>query len=153
MRARVATACVILAALAGACSSGGAAGSSAPATHATSGPSVQPAAQPANCPKQLGGGHFGLGTKVKITPQGFDPQILVTGMNLAVTWTNASSKPQSVHFDNWGAPVDSGPIAPGASWTFKAGHTGSVLYHSTLDGSLCGQLEIQLTGNGSEPGG
>ena len=32
-------------------------------------------------------------------------------------------------------------------------HTGSVLYHSTLDGSLCGQLEIQLTGNGSEPGG
>jgi hypothetical protein len=152
MRAGIATACVILAALAGACSSGGAAGSSAP-TQTNALTSAQPAAQPADCPKQLGSGHFGLGTKVKITPQGFDPQILVTGMNLNVKWTNASSKPQSVHFDNWGAPVDSGPIAPGASWTFKAAHTGSVLYHSTLDGSLCGQLEIQLTGNGSEPGG
>jgi plastocyanin len=101
----------------------------------------------------LGNGQFGLGTKVRITASGFDPQVLVTGMGLRVTWTNDSSSTQSVHFDNWGAAVDSGPIKPGQSWTFKADHTASVLYHSTYHPAFLGQLQIQLTGNGNEPGG
>ena len=101
----------------------------------------------------LGSGHFTIGKRVSIGATGFDPQVLVTGMGLNVTWTNGSSATQSVHFDNWGVPVDSGPIAPGKSWTFKAVHTGSVLYHSTFDPCFKGQVQIQLQGNGSEPGG
>ena len=101
----------------------------------------------------LGNGQFGLGTKVRITTSGFDPQVLVTGMGLRVTWTNDSSSTQSVHFDNWGVAVDSGPIKPGQSWTFKADHTASVLYHSTYQPAFLGQLQIQLTGTGNEPGG
>ena len=101
----------------------------------------------------LGAGHFKIGKQISIGAKGFDPQVLVTGMGLDVTWTNGSPTTQSVHFDNWGSPVDSGPIAPGKSWTFKAVHTGSVLYHSTFDPCLKGQVQIQLQGNGSEPGG
>ena len=101
----------------------------------------------------LGSGHFTIGTKVAIGQSGFDPQLLVTGMGLRVTWTNTSPTTQSVHFDNWETPVDSGPIAPGASWSFDAVHTGSILYHSTFDRCLKGQVQIQLTGNGNEPGG
>jgi plastocyanin len=101
----------------------------------------------------LGSGHFTIGKRVSIGTAGFAPQVLVTGMGLSVTWTNTSSTPQSVHFDNWESPVDSGPIAPGKSWSFTAAHTGSVLYHSTFDPCFKGQVEIQLMGNGSEPGG
>jgi plastocyanin len=115
------------------------AGSTAPAKCKDSGP--------------LGSGHFTIGKQVKIGTSGFEPQLLVTGMNLTVTWKNTSSTPQSVHFDNWETPIDSGPIAPGASWSFKAVHTGSVLYHSTFDPCFKGQVQIQLTGNGAEPGG
>src|SRR5262249_49753951 len=108
----------------------------------------------AQCPPgPLGNGTFTLGTKVRITAKGFKPQVLVTGMGLRVVWTNATSTTQSVHFDNWGETIDSGPIPPGGTWTFHATSTGSVLYHSTYSPTLCGQVQIQLTGNGTEPGG
>jgi plastocyanin len=113
-----------------------------------------PSSSPPSVPSSgLGNGQFGMGTKVRITASGFDPQVLVTGMGLRVTWTNDSPATQSVHFDNWGAAVDSGPIKPGQSWTFTADHTASVLYHSTYHPAFLGQLQIQLTGNGTEPGG
>jgi plastocyanin len=152
MSRRFAIACAVVALLAG-CSSGhGAAGSQQPAGSGTGG-DTSTSTKP-RCPSgQLGNGHFTLGRKVQITAKGFDPQVLVTGKGLHVVWTNTSSTTQSVHFDNWGSPVDSGPIPPGGNWTFHATSTGSVVYHSTYSPTLCGQLQIQLTGNGSEPGG
>jgi plastocyanin len=144
---RFAIACASLVLLAG-CSSGHATGSQ------QSGSSDPATSTKPECPSgALGNGHFKLGTKVQITAKGFDPQVLVTGKGLHVVWTNTSSATQSVHFDNWGSPVDSGPIPPGGSWSFHATSTGSVIYHSTYSPTTCGQLQIQLTGNGSEPGG
>jgi plastocyanin len=146
MRAAAVASLVLALVLPTGCSSSSAA--DPPASH------TQPAASTPSVPSSgLGNGQFGMGTKVRITSSGFQPQVLVTGMGLRVTWTNDSSTTQSVHFDNWGAAVDSGPIKPGQSWTFKADHTASVLYHSTYHPAFLGQLQIQLTGNGNEPGG
>jgi hypothetical protein len=69
-----------------------------------------------------------------------------------VTWHNDTSTPQSVYFDSWGGEHPySGTIAPGQSWKWKADRTGTVLYHSTFSPSACGQVQVQLTGVGSEP--
>jgi plastocyanin len=127
--------------------------SSTKAASAPSRPASSAAATGCKDSAPLGSGRFTIGKQIQIGAAGFEPQVLVTGMGLSVTWTNGSSTTQSVHFDNWESPVDSGPIAPGASWSFKAVHTGSVLYHSTFDPCFKGQVQIQLTGNGSEPGG
>jgi plastocyanin len=132
--------------LAAGCGTGSSGGSS---SAAQSGPGIGVSVPSSG----LGGGHFGMGTRVRITDAGFDPQVLVTAMGLKVTWVNDSGATESVHFDNWGAPVDSGPIKPGASWSFMASHTASVIYHSTYDPRFLGQLQIQLSGSGVEPGG
>jgi plastocyanin len=101
---------------------------------------------------QLGNGTFTIGTRVAITDNGYDPQVLVAAMGSKITWTNRSASVQSVHFDNYGAPVDSGAIRPGHTWTFHAVSTGSILYHSTYDDAFRGQLQVQLGGVG-QPGG
>jgi plastocyanin len=90
--------------------------------------------------------HFTFGTSVKITDAGFRPLVLVTAPGEKVTWHNDSSSTQSVHFDNWGSPVDSGPLKPGDSWSFPFSSAGSLIYHSTFHPSFRGQVQIQVSG-------
>ena len=148
MNGRLIRASIVCLSVAASCSS------SHQATGALSGGGGSSQQSPACSSKGVpGNGHFKIGKQITIGDHGFDPLILVTGMGLTVTWTNRSSTTQSVVFDNWDTPLDSGPIGPGQSWTFKAVHTGSVIYHSSSAPCRLAQLQIQLQGNGTEPGG
>jgi hypothetical protein len=65
-------------------------------------------------------------------------------MTANIIWKNTTSGPQSVHFDNFGRRLDSGPIPPGGTWTFHAATTGSITYHSTYDRRFRGRLLVQI---------
>ena len=88
-----------------------------------------------------------MGATVVISNSGFRPKILLAPMGVPVVWRNQSSRTQSVHLDNFGTKVDSGPIKPGATWSFNAKAQVSILYHSTYDSSFRGQLQVQQIGN------
>ena len=93
-------------------------------------------------------GHFLFTQKVGITSKGFTPVVAVAGINKRVVWTNRSTTTQSVYFDTWGGAHPHSPaIPPGGSWSWNPGRTGSGLYHSTYDPTLCGELVVQLIGN------
>jgi hypothetical protein len=68
-------------------------------------------------------------------------------MGVPIVWHNASTKTQSVHLDNFGTKIDSGPIKPGATWSFNPKAEISIVYHSTYDPSFRGQLQVQPIGN------
>jgi len=82
-----------------------------------------------------------MGTTVIITPTGFSPQVLLAPLG------PSSGKVQSVHLDNFGSPVDSGPIQPGHAWAFNPHAALSIVYHSTYEPSFNAQLQIQDVGN------
>jgi hypothetical protein len=88
-----------------------------------------------------------MGTSILITASGFRPRILLAPMGAPVVWKNVSSRTQSVHLDNFGSPVDSGPIKPGGTWSFNPNAQLSIVYHSTYDRRFRGQLQVQLVGN------
>jgi hypothetical protein len=84
---------------------------------------------------------------VVISSTGFRPKVLLAPMGVPIVWRNTSTKTQSVHLDNFGTKVDSGPIKPGASWSFNPNAEISIVYHSTFDPSFRGQLQVQPIGN------
>jgi hypothetical protein len=88
-----------------------------------------------------------MGLVIVITPTGFSPQILLAPMGPAITWENKSGAVQSVHLDNFGSRVDSGPIKPGHAWTFNPHAALSIVYHSTYTPSFQGQLQVQAVGD------
>jgi hypothetical protein len=109
----------------------------------------RPATTPQTPPQSSGGNaQAALGTSVLITGSGFQPLLLVAPMGQRITWKNVSDSTQSVHLDNWGARVDSGPIPPGGDWSFNPKRLASITYHSTYDHSFRAQLQIQLPGFG-----
>jgi len=84
-----------------------------------------------------------VGHCIFITSSGFDPNVLVAPMGIDITWTNTSSKPASIVFDNYFKKVDSGPIPPGGTWKFHAGELVSIVYHSPDIPHSQSQLQIQ----------
>ena len=88
-----------------------------------------------------------MGVTIVITPTGFSPQTLLAPLGFAITWKNESGKVQSVHLDNFGGRVDSGPIQPGTAWKFNPHAALSILYHSTYTPSFTAQLQVQAVGN------
>jgi plastocyanin len=119
------------------CSSGGAAGT-------LSDQAPRPSSTSATIPAS-GNSQYGIGTTVLITASGFVPTHLLAPMGSTITFENTSSRTQSVHFDNYGR-VDSGAIAPGATWSYRADALASILYHSTYQRRFRGHLQVQLTG-------
>ena len=85
--------------------------------------------------------NFDYGFTVLITSAGMRPLQLLAGCCRPVTWKNLTDKTQSVVFD--AQLTDSGPIAPGASYVWTPLHPESIVYHSSHDPSLTGQLTIQ----------
>lgn len=107
----------------------------------TTAAATQPAAtQPATQTSDA----IALGTVVTITPSGFSPKVLVAPTGQTVTWRNESGSTQSVHFDNAGERIDSGPIPPGGTWAFDPPGALSLLYHSTYTPKFRAQLQVQL---------
>ncbi len=115
----------------------GCGGSGGPTLAASTQPSSSTSASPV----------AGMGTTILITASGFRPRILLAPMGTPVVWKNVSSSTQSVHLDNFGSPVDSGPIKPGGAWSFNPNAQLSIVYHSTYDRRFRGQLQVQLVGN------
>jgi hypothetical protein len=88
-----------------------------------------------------------MGTIITITTHGFIPHTLLSPMGFPVVWTNDTSTIQSVHFDNFGRPVYSGPIKPGGTWTMNPDQLASIVYHSTYPPHFHAQLQVQNIGN------
>jgi hypothetical protein len=132
------------AALMSGCGSSGAAPSGT--THRTT-PPASTTTSGAGYSKDHGNAQFAMGTTVVISNTGFRPKVLLAPMGVPIVWRNASTKTQSVHLDNFGTKVDSGPIKPGATWSFNPKAEISIVYHSTFDPSFRGQLQVQAIGN------
>jgi hypothetical protein len=151
---RRALALTLLATALAGCSSSSSSGSQ-PASHAASTPPASSSStfHPADTGgriwprKTTGDGWIGLGTRIKITDQGFWPRELFAPMGYILTWTNVSGRIASVHFDNYGERVDSGPIAPGKSWSFNATRLAMISYHSTIGTHFHAVVRVQQTGN------
>jgi len=66
---------------------------------------------------------------VNISSVNFAPHTLDVTTGTTVTWTNNDTAPHSVTSDTAGL-FDSGPIQPGAKFTFTFSQAGSFPYHS-----------------------
>jgi hypothetical protein len=127
------------------CGSSGASPSSSGSTHSTAPPASTNSRS--GYSKDRGNAQFAMGATVVISNTGFQPKILLAPMGVPIVWRNTSAKTQSVHLDNFGTKVDSGPIKPGTTWSFNPKAEISILYHSTYDSSFRGQLQVQPIGN------
>jgi len=67
---------------------------------------------------------------VKITSVNFSPHTLDVAVGTTISWTNSDTMPHSVTSDTKGA-FDSGPIQPGATFTFTFAQAGTFPYHSS----------------------
>jgi hypothetical protein len=88
--------------------------------------------------------NFAFGQEVFITEEGVVPQELLARVNEAITFRNETSRTQSVHFDNYRG-IDSGPIPPGRTWVYTPTATVSIVYHSTYQPDLQGQVQVHPT--------
>ena len=70
------------------------------------------------------------GNAVSITKTNFQPHNLDVTAGTTVTWTNNDTLPHSVTSDAKGL-FDSGPIQPGATFTYTFAQAGTFPYHST----------------------
>jgi hypothetical protein len=87
--------------------------------------------------------NFDFGFVVQITPKGFHPQWLVSACCKAVTWKNLTGETVSVLFDH--QLVDSGPIAPGATFVFTPHNVQSIAYHAGNNAAMIGVLQVNQT--------
>ena len=72
---------------------------------------------------------------VSITSANFTPHNLDVAAGTTVSWTNNDTAPHSVTSDKAGI-FDSGPINPGASFTFTFAQAGTFPYHSTGEANI-----------------
>jgi hypothetical protein len=86
---------------------------------------------------------FDYGFVVQITPTGFHPAVLVAACCTPIVWVNLTDKPNSVVFDV--EAQRSGPIPPGASWTFTPPNAESIAYHSATYSSMTGAVQVNQT--------
>lgn len=81
------------------------------------------------------------GTTVAITSTSFQPNVLKVKLSKTVTWTNNDTVQESVTSDTAGL-FDSGPLNPGAKYTFTFTQAGTFKYHSTTNSSLTGAIVV-----------
>ncbi len=123
--------CCLVMLLSGAC------GSSSPAPQPVAGDGFPPTASIDP--------HFDSGQAIIITDDGFRPTWLVSVIGKQVTWVNRSSSTQSVDFDHQN--VRSGPLRPGETFVYNAPHLLSATYHSGIDRSMKGKLQVSQNFN------
>lgn len=71
----------------------------------------------------------------------FDPPVAVVKAGTLVRWTNTDSKPRSVVAD--GGQFDSGMLAPGATFVWKASGSGRINYSDGTRPYAVGAVEIR----------
>jgi plastocyanin len=81
-------------------------------------------------------------TTAKIAGFAFAPKQLKVKVGQSITWTNEDSAAHTVSAQS-GAGFDSGAIAQGASYTWKATKPGTVSYICTIHPSMTGTITVQ----------
>ena len=81
------------------------------------------------------------GNAVTITSATTQPNVLKVNVGKVVTWTNNDTVPESVTSDTAGL-FDSGPINPGAKFTYTFSQAGTFKYHSTTNPNLFGAVVV-----------
>jgi hypothetical protein len=84
--------------------------------------------------------NFDSGQTVYITATGFAPKWLVSIQKLPVVWVNRTNHVQSVIFDH--QAVRSGPIPPGASFSWTSPNMVSITYHNGELPSQTGAVQV-----------
>lgn len=101
---------------------------------------------PAATPKRTPNAHFDAGQTVAISGKGFAPEWLVAVVNKPITWSNTTSSPVTLRFDNTldasGQPITSSVIAPGKTWRWTPHAFASVVYHATGTTKRKGQIQV-----------
>ena len=83
----------------------------------------------------------GVGQEIAIGADGFSPRWLLAVTGKQITWTNDTSKPQSVVFDILG--VKSGTIGPGGTFSWRPTSVVSLTYHNGLDPEMKAKVQVQ----------
>lgn len=78
---------------------------------------------------------------ISIVNAKYRPKNLSVKVGTTLTWTNSDSTPQSVTSDTPGL-FDSGPLSPGATWSYTFSQAGVFPYHSTATTSTFGSITV-----------
>jgi hypothetical protein len=84
---------------------------------------------------------FDVGHTVHLTTAGIQPQALVSQCCSAVIFKNESNTPIAIVFNV--SKINSGPIAPGATWQWIPPNPESVIYHVADDVNQKGSIQIE----------
>jgi plastocyanin len=80
------------------------------------------------------------GAAVKIAGFAFGPASVTVAAGQTVTWTNADRVPHTVTAD--GGAWNSGPLAPGASFSFTPTRPGTYAYHCSIHPFMRGTVVV-----------
>lgn len=80
-------------------------------------------------------------SKVTIQNFAFSPQTITVAKGTSVTWMNNDSTSHTVTSDS--NLFDSGPISPGATFSFTFNQTGMFPYHCKIHLSMTAQVIVQ----------
>jgi hypothetical protein len=116
---------------------------SVPSAATNTGPPASPAAAPDPAIREAvtAAPSFDVGHTVHVTSAGIQPRSLVSLCCAPVIFKNETGADISIVF--WIGKIDSGPIAPGASWAWTPPNPESVGYHLGAGPSWAGQLQIE----------
>lgn len=88
--------------------------------------------------------NFDFGLVIQITLSGFHPAEMVAPCcQQRIVWQNLTNAPQSIEMDAF--DVNSGPIAPGASYMYQPRTAVSLAYHSVGSPSQTGLVDLTPT--------
>jgi hypothetical protein len=119
-------------------------GGGSPAT-STSSPPSKPAVAPDPSIREAATAapSFDVGHTVHVTAAGPQPRSLASECCKPVVFKNETGSPVSIVF--FISNIDSGPIAPGASWQWTPPNPESVGYHLGSDASKTGHIQVEAT--------
>jgi hypothetical protein len=81
------------------------------------------------------------GQEVLITKGAFVPHWLVSIVDRDIVWVNKTSTVQRIRFDN--GTVDSGPIRPGKTFTYRPTDEVSIPYAAVGDRHMTGIIQVE----------
>lgn len=121
-----------------ACGGGAGSTSTSSASTSTTVPTTVPTTAPTDTPTIAS---TGTGNTVSLASFAFAPTSLTVKVGTKVTWTNNDSVTHTVTADQ--GVFDSGPLAPGKSFSFTFSQAGTYSYHCSIHRSMTATLVVQ----------
>jgi plastocyanin len=127
-----------------ACGGGSSGSDSGAAAAATPAKSTAAAATvtPEKTANHAGSQHAARPVKASISGFAFTPRQLQVHVGQEITWTNQDSAPHTVTATS-GAKFDSGTLAQGASYSWKATKAGTIEYVCAIHPSMTGTIVVE----------